>query len=182
MTREYISATGTSPETDDPTRRSKAEELRESAARHESDARESFERCDTDGFVSQWASGLNAQRDRCEADIQEAGGVATFGRYALEDLDGNRVAAKLIRGKFGPCWALLDSTGEFTGEFVGAHPRRASTLERKGYREAVDYFVAEAVADLWGTNATNVQVITRPKDRTLAWDLVDGLGDTTPEG
>jgi hypothetical protein len=159
----------------------KAQDLREQAARHDQDAADSFERCDTDGFVSQWASGINARQKRTQATIEEAGGVATFGRYYLTDLDGERVPAKLIEGRFGPCWALLDEDDQFTGEFIGAHPARESTLERKGYREAEEEFVAEATADLKGSGrglsgAATVTVIVRPADRSVRYDRVIGIG------
>lgn len=163
-----------------------ARRLRAEAARHEADAAESFERCDTDGFVSQWASGLNAQLAREQADIEEAGGVATFFRESLTDLDGNPVAAKLIRGKYGLCWAMLDGEDNFTGEFVSAHPVRESTMERKGYREVKSEFVAPAKAIHWAPpgakglgGATSVQVIIVPVERGLKYDGVTGVGDWT---
>ena len=40
------------------------------------------------------------------------------------DLQGNRVNAKLIEGRYGVCWALMDDKEEFTGEFVSAFPKR----------------------------------------------------------
>lgn len=161
--------------------------LRDQATQHEADAAESFDRCDTDGFVSQWASGLNAQQARREADIVEAGGVATFGRYVLEDLDGNPVAAKLIDGRYGPCWALTDDAGDFTGKFISAHPVRESTLARKGYREGRELFVAEAKAKMHGhgtglASAHTVHVVTAPRDPRLRYDFVEGLGDCTEGG
>jgi hypothetical protein len=163
-----------------------AEKLRQEAAQHETDAAESFERCDTDGFVSQWASGLSAQKARVQADIVEAGGVATFGVYELQTTEGEPVAAKLIRGKYGPCWALQDETGEFTGTFIGAHPVRESTLAKKGYREVVREFVAPAVADFKGhgtglASAHTVHVVVRPAETGVKWDLEVGLGDQTEE-
>lgn len=55
---------------------------------------------------------------------------------ALTDLAGNFVPCRLIRGKFGITWMLLDTFGgESTGTFITAFPKRASTMEGKGYRE-----------------------------------------------
>jgi hypothetical protein len=164
----------------------KAAGLRAEAARHEANAAESWERSDTDGFLSQWASGINAQKARAEADIAEAGGIATFSRYVLEDLEGNAVAAKLINGRYGLCWALEDAAGKFTGEFITAHPARAATLERKGYREREEEFVAEATASIAAngtglSGAATARVITRPKDTKVRYDRVIGLGDLTGE-
>lgn len=101
------------------------------AIQKEQDAHDSFDRCDTDGALSQWASGINAQRLYMEADIAENGGLWEF--PALFDTEGNLVPAKLIDGKFGDCWMLLDSEGQATGEFVGAFPARRSTIFKKGY-------------------------------------------------
>jgi hypothetical protein len=120
-----------------------AARLRAEAAQHESDAYESFERCDTDGALSQWASGLNAQLKRAQAAIAEAGGVAWFA--ALVDAEtGEWVPSKLIDGRYGTCWAILDETGTFIGEFVSAFPARESTMLRKGYRETEGLWPAAA--------------------------------------
>lgn len=164
--------------TDKEQQMTSSEQLREKAAQHDRDAAESFARCDTDGFLSQWASGLNAQRDRLQADIQDAGGIATFGRYQLVSLhDGQPVNAKIINGKFGQCWAFMNDNGSFTGKFISAHPKRKATMAKKGYREDEVEFVAEATADLRGANATSVRAIVRPKDSKVEYDRVIGLGD-----
>lgn len=111
------------------------DQLREQARQKDRDAIESFERCDTDGFISQWSSGLTAERLRREAQLLEDGGLAEF--PALFDLDGNYVPAKLIDGRYGECWALLNTDGTFTGEFITAFPARRATIVKKGYLEGV---------------------------------------------
>lgn len=111
------------------------DQLREKARQKERDAIESFERCDTDGFISQWSSGLTAARLYREAQLIEDGGLACF--PALFDLNGNYVPAKLIEGKYGECWALLDETGTFTGVFINAWPARRATIANKGFLEGV---------------------------------------------
>jgi hypothetical protein len=121
-----------------------AVELREQANRHEAEARASFERCDTDGFLSQWASGLSAQKDRRQADIIEAGGVARF--IALFDLNGNWVPAQMIDGKYGRSWMLLDAEGKRTGEYAPYLPKRRDTLAKRGYVEG--YVMRPAKADI----------------------------------
>jgi hypothetical protein len=93
-----------------------AAELRAEAKAHADEARASFERCDTDGFLSQWASDLNAQLARRQAEILESGGVAEF--PGLFNEAGQRVRAKLIDGRYGLCWALCDKRDKFTGTFV----------------------------------------------------------------
>jgi len=67
---------------------------------------ESFERCDTDGFVSQWCLGLTARECDERARICEEGGTASFtGLY--EGM--RRVRAKRIDTPFGTSWLLDDS-------------------------------------------------------------------------
>lgn len=124
-----------------------AEDYRAEAAAAERQAAESFDRCDTDGFMSQWASGLTAEVARANARIVEAGGTAEF--PALFDLDGNLVAAKLIDGRYGAVWGLLadDDPGSEITDWVSAFPKRATTIERKGYREGV--VSAPAGAKTW---------------------------------
>lgn len=50
-----------------------AQQYRESAAGHIQAERESFERCDTDGFMSQWAHNVMARVAQVKADIVENG-------------------------------------------------------------------------------------------------------------
>jgi hypothetical protein len=111
------------------------ESLRELARQKENEAHESFQRCDTDGALSQWASEINARRLYVEADILENDGLAEF--PALFTLDGELVTAIVIDGRFGACWMLLDDAGESLGEFVPFSPARRSTLEKRGYTEGL---------------------------------------------
>lgn len=121
-------------------------ELREQAAQAEQDAADSFARCDTDGFLSQWASGLSAQRLRLQATIQENGNTHTF--VGLFDADGNRVPAKQIQTKFGTAWLLRDDAAVKYGRFVpfGENSRKQKVL---GLHEENE--VAPAKAALRGT-------------------------------
>ena len=48
------------------------------AAEKERRREESFQRCDTDGFVSQWSAGVMADRDRREHDRKSHGGAFVF--------------------------------------------------------------------------------------------------------
>ena len=67
-----------------------ADQHRAAAARAHQDAADSFERCDTDGFLSQWASGLTARKHEAEAELIENGGMVETA--ALFDLDGNVIS------------------------------------------------------------------------------------------
>lgn len=137
-----------------PEQEAEARRLEEQAAASLRAREESFERCDTDGFLSQWAHGLCADRDRLQAQIVRQGDLSEF--PALFDLDGKLVAAKLVhvRSRFhhgtDTMWGLLqtdDPHGQIVG-WVKAFPARQSTLERKGYREG--RVMAPAKADLRG--------------------------------
>lgn len=132
-----------------------ADELREEANKIDRRVAESFERCDTDGFVSQWAGGLTADLRRLEALLVESDGLWEF--EVLTDLDGNIIPAKKIDGRFGECWAILDSwdwSASFTGQFVSVAVRQ-STYVRKGFRTAI-------------ANAPAKAKIIGPKGRGLA--------------
>ena len=81
-------------------------DYRSKAKQHFEAAAESFERCDTDGFVSQFCSTLNGHLSNAKARIQEQGGVSSFvGLYEGE----RRVLAKGITTQYGESWLLDDS-------------------------------------------------------------------------
>lgn len=152
-----------------------ADRLRDEAAALDQAADASFERCDTDGFLSQWAFGIVAREKRAQADIAEAGGVATF--PALVDATtGEWVPSKLIDGKYGTCWAILGPDGKFTGEFVTAFPKRAATMLRKGYRETRGVWPANARLASTGTGLSGscwVQTYKTCDDLTPPLELVE---------
>lgn len=68
------------------------ERLEESAKRQMEQKEESFQRSDTDGFLSQWASGIGAEKDRASIRILKNGGCAPF--RVLCDAEGNVIATK----------------------------------------------------------------------------------------
>lgn len=84
-------------------------ELRAKANACRQEAHDSFQRCDTDGFLSQWASGVNAAKYEMEADLMDAGGVASF--WGLFNRHGQRVTARLVSGEFGLVWAVHTRSG-----------------------------------------------------------------------
>ena len=106
-----------------------AQGLRTEAARLEAQAHESFDRCDTDGCVSQWCDSWSARKQRTQAEIVEAGGVAIFsGLYQ----GARRVAAKEIRTQFGWCWLLRDDEARrFGRRFVPCARVRQSRVQTK---------------------------------------------------
>lgn len=145
-----------------PMRPMTAEAHRDAAAKCENDAYESFQRCDTDGYLSQWASGITAREHRMNADLIEAGGVHEFA--ALFDAEtGERVRAKLIDGRYGLCWAFADENDKFTGRFVKAFPKREQTMLAKGFREGRETVAAYVACR--GEVITSVAPVYLRKDR-----------------
>jgi len=119
-----------------------AEEYRASAAAHKAAKEESFRRSDTDGFLSQWASGLSAQLDRARADILDDGGKAEF--IGLYEGD-RRVRARMVtfpdrhRG-YGEktMWLLHEDEAELRERRGGKWlpiGRRSRVLKALGLRE-----------------------------------------------
>lgn len=136
--------------------------LRAKAAKSAKQGQESYERSDTDGFASQWASGLAAQEALMKANLEENAGKAEF--PALFDKDGNMVPAKLIDTKFGPAWARYtdpnDSSSKFTGEFINEsksdNPKtQEAALARKGY--TMGRVKAPAYVAMSGNNTASVR-------------------------
>ena len=96
---------------------------------------ESFERCDTDGFLSQWAHQQMQGRYLDMARIADDGG--TVSRVALFDLDGNPVTMKTVSGRYGESWFIPQNEGRARffneSEAASAKTRRRNN-EKKGYR------------------------------------------------
>ena len=129
-----------------------ANDLRTQAAAIDARAAESFDRCDTDGFLSQWVDGIEANRLRLAADIADNGGTSEF--PALFTLDGQYVPARRCESeKYGwsDYWMVLDENGRATGTFLTYHPTRRSTLAKKGYVEGVVREPAKAIITGKGT-------------------------------
>ena len=73
-----------------PAQLAEAERLEASAKRSHEAAEESFQRCDTDGFLSQWALQSSASVDRANIDILRHGGHVSV--RVLCDAEGNIVS------------------------------------------------------------------------------------------
>jgi hypothetical protein len=152
-----------------------ASQHRATAARHDADAAASFERCDTDGFLSQWASGINAQVARANAAIADNGGLATFWAYEVHGLDGSPLTFRRANTRYG-----FKLVVDIDGREVWIDPdARKATNERKGALVTRREFTAEAHAATWapsgarGTGgATSVVVRTFPNDRAVRFDGV----------
>lgn len=115
-----------------------SDEYRAEAERNRKLAEESFQRCDTDGFLSQWALGLSAQKASLNASIADNGGKALFiGLYRGDE----RILAKIIDGQFGRSWYLLEPIEgrrfiPFTG--FGPHAKKSRVQKALGLCERLE--------------------------------------------
>jgi len=120
--------------------------LKAEAAACRKRSRESFERCDTDGFLSQWASDINANLYEEKARIIEQRGMSTFvGLY-----QGNRrVKARLVEGAefYGRrswSWLLADEEEQRFGRKFIPSGKRSRIQKQLGLREASEMAPADA--------------------------------------
>lgn len=115
-----------------------AEELRAEARAHSEASRESFERCDTDGFLSQWANDVQARKLLTEAQLVEQGGVDRF--TTLADQDGNLVPVKKINTRYGLAYAVFSSfeaLAEYDAEIIQWVNINKKAIAKKGYKRIV---------------------------------------------
>lgn len=73
----------------------RGKKLREEAADCIERERESFERCDTDGFLSQWCLTIRAQELEREAELADAG--YQVAQKVLVEVDSGRIVATSVR-------------------------------------------------------------------------------------
>jgi hypothetical protein len=100
-------------------------EAREMMARRE----ESWERSDTDGFVSQWALGSLSENYRLCAQLAEADGLTEV--CALFDLEGNLVPSVHGWGQYGEYFAILDNDERGCARFFNPSRARNEATARK---------------------------------------------------
>lgn len=117
-----------------------AAQWREQARQARQRSVESWQRSDTDGFLTQWAGETMAAKHDLQARIAANGGMWEF--PALLDTDGNLVPAKLVQTRYGMAWGLLSDPSDPHSDFTGfVNPsnartpaRRAAAMAKKGYR------------------------------------------------
>lgn len=83
--------------------------LREAAAASYKKKENSWNRSDTDGFLSQWASGISASLKLTKANLIEDGRIDTF--VGLYEGD-RRVKARKISTQYGTSWLVHDDEAE----------------------------------------------------------------------
>ena len=128
---------------------------------------DSFERCDTDGFLTQWAAQVTAQQHNLAAKIAENGGVWEFESRRLETLDGAKVEARICQTKYGFRWRI-----DATDEWLPVAPKREQTLAKRGYREVIVYETHEATVARTGDKWCPIFFIAR-KDGVRYWVATD---------
>lgn len=142
--------------------------LREEASNHDRNAWESFERCDTDGFLSQWASGINARQARMKADLIERGGKMYLVGPVTQD--GEATTHRQVDTRFGRRWIVLPD-GDPDGDalnWLNAEAVRMQTIRKHGFTLGV--YRTEATVRVAGREITAVQPYIVPKERTLTPD------------
>ena len=106
-----------------------AEQWREQARQSAQRRAESWDRSDTDGFMSQWASGVMADEYETCAVLAEDGGLTTT--RALFFAETGEVASTHFRyGDWGPYWVLNDKAAEAFGKRFLSESK-ASTGEKQ---------------------------------------------------
>lgn len=144
-----------------------AEDHRAAAGRSHKARDESWDRSDTDGFLSQWASGLNAQEHEAWADLLDNGGKTRM--RVLMNLDGTVASTHLAYGQYGAYWVLNDAAAarygkRFFNESEAAKAsRRQKTHAAKGFTFGtieVEGYVTLSGGGTGLSGAASVRVVT----------------------
>lgn len=148
-----------------------ADEWRAMAATNRRDAADSFERCDTDGFLSQWGSGMMAQEYRLCAHVAEADGWWEF--TALFDTDGNLMDAREVQTRFGYAWAINTPNGTvwFNESKARKGERRYIADSKKGY--VLGTVKRRAYVTLAGGNVMCVRAVVLPDKYDERMEIAD---------
>lgn len=158
-----------------------AESLRASMKAQYDAAVKSFERCDTDGFLSQWASRMTGDADGAAVELCKARGLTTVS--VLLDIETGEIASTHHKwGDFGPFWVLNDAAAEKSGKrFVNESQaqRKATFLKNmaaKGFKVGTAEVRAEVKIVGGGTGiggAVNCRAAVVPLvSRLKAYDVV----------
>lgn len=128
-----------------PEEQAKADSYREQAKASRQRSYESYQRSDTDGFLSQWASNITADELEMKAELIENGGVIETS--ALFDLDGNLIFAKEIETRFGWSWMILDPENPKGQAKAWFNPSKAkSESTRRKTNAAKGYYIGRVKA------------------------------------
>jgi hypothetical protein len=107
--------------------------LRAEAAEAEARVQESWDRSDTDGFLSQWAGSMTAMKLRAQAKLEESGGLIEV--RALFNLDGTVASTHYGYGDWGGYWVLNDeATARYGKRFVSPSKAQKAATRRRNMR------------------------------------------------
>lgn len=145
----------------DPTSKTAAEwlELAEQSART---SRESFERSDTDGFLSQWANDSMSRMYRSLAELAKDGGMAEF--VVLATAEGVEIeGARQVETSYGFSWVHEDEQG--THWFNESNAQNPAVAARRNAEKGYSFITVKkpAVARFAGT--MTLGVVWEPKTR-----------------
>jgi hypothetical protein len=137
--------------------------LRAMAADARKRAEDSFQNCDTDGFLSQWANDISAQQFEKQAEIVERGGKGIFtGLYEGD----RRVAAKVVeRPAYNRPWATThvwllrdDEVRKFGRRFIplSGWKKNSRIQKQLGLRECQELAPAHAITSTGGRKSTGL--------------------------
>lgn len=122
-----------------------SQRMREVAAENRRRSEESFQRCDTDGCVSQWCQDITARDYDCAAELSDKGNLGVF--KVLVDIETGEVVANTIhifqsRFHYGNeyKWAVRRQ-GQEKAQWVSDY-KRESNFAAKGLKVA--YIIAPA--------------------------------------
>ena len=133
-----------------------AEELRAEAAKCYGRSEESFQRCDTDGFLSQWVGQITAQQLTRQAEIAERGGVSDF-LVLIETATGRVVSRRELPGRWQggiymkPVWTLSREDQERLGRRFIPTGERSRIQKQLGLHEGTEAAPAMAIVGGSGT-------------------------------
>lgn len=131
--------------------------------------RESFERSDTDGFLSQWASSITGQEHNAWADLLDNGGTVEV--RALFLTDGRIASTHEKEGDYGYYWILNDEAAKVVGKrfLSDSNARKAQTRRANNAKKgvAVGYIRVKGYVTIAGSGtglsgAASAYVTTRP--------------------
>lgn len=109
----------------------------EATGRHQA-AADSFDRCDTDGFLSQWASGISGRLAAAKAEIARNHGYvearALF--HVGGELDGQVASTHEHYGQWGMCWVLNDAAAQRFGKRFFSPSKARSDAKRRANNAA----------------------------------------------
>lgn len=160
------------PRTDEQWRQL-ADELRGKGVQHRQDAHDSFERCDTDGSMSQWASGLSGSANELAAQIAENHGWIEV--KALFTLDGEFLTTDTRQSQFNrysSYWSIPREHATKLGikPFVNRSSAKSPITRAKYYASrgfAIGTIRIRPYVTMAGGNIASVRAIAEPSRRHL---------------